>query len=140
MTMNTQLTLDQLRSMNLYGMANAYEASLCFQFMNNQQPIRCLGNWLMQNSSFEKNKARNTSAAKQNPLSGNIGTSTLQRCTKPEPRPACQSCGLPFYRTRGKYPDYRGHRLRQELPCLCPRTTGLFSGIPNHVFQCDPFS
>jgi hypothetical protein len=26
MTMNTQLTLDQLRSMNLYGMANAYAA------------------------------------------------------------------------------------------------------------------
>ena len=28
MTMNTQLTLDQLRSMNLYGMANAYEAAI----------------------------------------------------------------------------------------------------------------
>jgi DNA replication protein DnaC len=27
MTMNTQLTLDQLRSMNLYGMASAYEAA-----------------------------------------------------------------------------------------------------------------
>ena len=27
MTMNTQLTIDQLRSMNLYGMANAYEAA-----------------------------------------------------------------------------------------------------------------
>ena len=28
MTMNTQLTLDQLRSMNLYGMAQAYEAAI----------------------------------------------------------------------------------------------------------------
>ena len=28
MTMNTQLTIDQLRSMNLYGMANAYEAAI----------------------------------------------------------------------------------------------------------------
>ena len=27
MTMNTQLTLGQLRSMNLYGMANAYETA-----------------------------------------------------------------------------------------------------------------
>ena len=37
MTMNTQLTLDQLRSMNLYGMANAYEAATLLPV--HEQPV-----------------------------------------------------------------------------------------------------
>lgn len=64
MTMNTQLTLDQLRSMNLYGMANAYEAAMTLPVHEQPAADMLLGKLVDAEQLFEKNRAQNDTCCK----------------------------------------------------------------------------